>query len=148
MPQSSHQPGKVPDKDAELVIIYTDGGSRGNPGPAGSGAILLRGGETLSTISKYLGITTNNIAEYTALVLALEAARDLGAKKIEVRMDSELIVKQMSGEYKVKNSGLIPLFTRARKLANDFAHFRIVHVRREFNKQADALANLAMDKKE
>jgi ribonuclease HI len=137
--------GKMDDK--ELVIIYTDGGSRGNPGPAGAGAVLCRGGENISKISEYLGVQTNNFAEYTALVLALQKAKDMGVRNVEVRMDSELIVKQMTGAYRVKNSGLIPLFTKARRLADEFPNFHIVHVRREFNKEADSLANLAMDKK-
>lgn len=128
-----------------LAIIYTDGGSRGNPGPAGAGAVLLDGEKIVCNLSKYLGVTTNNIAEYTALVIALEKAIELGFANVEVRMDSELIVRQMTGHYKVKNAGLMPLFMQARNLANRFASFKIEHVRRENNKLADKLANDAMD---
>ncbi|MBI4534189.1 MAG: ribonuclease HI family protein [Candidatus Melainabacteria bacterium] len=131
----------------QQAIIYTDGGSRGNPGPAGIGALLLQQGQVVSTLSKYLGIATNNIAEYTALIVALEKGLELGFTDVEVRTDSELVVRQMTGHYRVKHSGLIPLFNKARKLAAQFASFKIVHVRREENKQADRLANQAMDTK-
>jgi ribonuclease HI len=130
------------------AIIYTDGGSRGNPGPAGCGVVVLRDGETVATISKYLGVATNNIAEYTALVLALEKALELGLQDIEVRMDSELIVRQMNGQYRVKNEGLLPLFNQAQQLSRRFSKFNMVHVRRELNKEADKLANQAMDAKD
>lgn len=130
------------------TIIYTDGGSRGNPGPAGAGAILLQDGKTLGTISKYLGHQTNNFAEYTALVLALEKSLELGLSQIEVRMDSELIVRQMTGQYRVKTESLVPLFNKAKSLSQKFQSFAIVHVRREFNKEADRLANQAMDLKD
>lgn len=127
------------------ALIFTDGGSRGNPGPAGSGAVLISEGETICEISEYLGIATNNVAEYTALVLALEKALVLGFREVEVRTDSELMVKQMIGQYRVKNEGLIPLFKKARGLASRFASFQIAHVPRENNKDADRLANRAMD---
>lgn len=132
----------MPEPDA---IAYTDGGSRGNPGPAGAGVVIKRGQTTVATISKALGITTNNVAEYTALLLALEKCLELGCRAVEVRMDSELIVRQMLGQYRVKNAGLIPLFEKAKGLSGQFASFSIVHVRREFNKEADSLANKAMD---
>lgn len=125
--------------------MYADGGSRGNPGPAGCGAVLTRNGETLCELGKYLGTATNNVAEYTGLLIGLEKALEMGLKDIEVRMDSELIVKQMTGQYKVKNEGLIPLFRTAKSLSSRFSSFRIVHVRREMNKEADRLANKAMD---
>jgi ribonuclease HI len=130
------------------AIIYTDGGSRGNPGPAGAGAILLQDSKVLGTISKFLGTQTNNFAEYTALVMALEKAAELGLQQIEVRMDSELIVRQMNGQYRVKTESLIPLFNKAKSLAHNFQSFAIVHVRRELNKEADKLANQAMDTKD
>ena len=129
----------------QLAIIYTDGGARGNPGPAGCSAVLTQDGKTLCGIGKYLGETTNNVAEYTGLLIALEKALEMQLKDVEVRMDSELIVKQMTGQYKVKNEGLIPLFQRAKTLSSRFSSFRIVHVRREMNKAADRLANKAMD---
>lgn len=127
------------------AIIYTDGGARGNPGPAGCGAVLKQDGRTLCEIGKYLGVTTNNVAEYSALLAALEKALELGLKEVEVRMDSELVVRQMNGQYRVKNEGLIPLFRKAQQLASRFGSFRIVHVRREMNAEADRLANKAID---
>src|SRR5262245_12964956 len=127
-------------------IAYADGGSRGNPGPAGIGALLKDdGGTTVHTISEGIGVATNNVAEYTALIGILEKALELGYDEIEVRMDSELVVKQMMGAYKVKNEGLLPLFDQAKRLSLKFRTFRINHVRREFNKEADKLANAAMD---
>lgn len=129
----------------DSVVIYTDGGSRGNPGPAGIGAVITKNDDTLCEISEFLGSTTNNVAEYTALVKALEKALELGIKNAEVRMDSELIVRQMSGQYRVKNQALIPLFRKAKELVSRFKNCTIVHVRREFNKEADRLANQAMD---
>lgn len=127
------------------VIIYTDGGARGNPGPAGAGAVILREGKVLAQISEFLGVQTNNVAEYTALILALKKALELKVENVEVRMDSELIVKQMNGMYKVKHAGLKPLFIQACNLSKKFSTFRVVHVRREENRQADKLANDAMD---
>jgi len=125
--------------------IYADGGSRGNPGPAGAGAIITVDGKTKATISHFIGNTTNNVAEYTGLVLALEKAIDLEIKQVHVYMDSELIVKQLNGIYRVKNEKLLPLFVKARGLASKFSSFTISHVRREKNKLADQLANQAMD---
>ena len=126
-------------------IAYADGGSRGNPGPAGIGAWLTSDGTTLATVSHFIGVATNNVAEYTALVRILEAAVKLGIEHIEVRMDSELVVRQMLGQYRVKNQGLIPLFFQAKALTQRFKSFSIVHVPREMNKEADRLANQAMD---
>jgi len=130
------------------VTIYADGGSRGNPGPAGCGAVLIKDGATVSSVSHFLGVATNNVAEYTGLVLGLERALALGYKVVDVKMDSELVVKQMNGQYRVKNEGLIPLFNQARSLASRFSSFSISHVRRELNKDADLLANRAMDTRE
>lgn len=127
--------------------IYADGGSRGNPGPAGAGAIITVGGETKATISHFIGNTTNNVAEYTGLVLALKKAIALEIKQVHVYMDSELVVKQMTGVYRVRDAKLQPLFIKARALADSFALFNISHVRREKNKIADELANQAMDKR-
>ncbi len=130
----------------DIAIVYTDGGSRGNPGPAGIGAVITRDGSQVASISEFLGATTNNVAEYTALIRALEKSLECGIEKVEVRTDSELMVKQMNGEYRVKNEGLKPLFLKAQMLKNRFASFAIVHVRREYNKEADRLANMAMDR--
>lgn len=128
-----------------MAVIFADGGSRGNPGPSGSGAVLQVDGKTVAAMSKFIGTATNNVAEYTGLLIGLEKARALGFKRVEVRMDSELVVKQMSGLYKVKNENLLPLYEKACRLADTFTYFKIVHVRRELNKEADKLANQAMD---
>jgi ribonuclease HI len=132
----------------ERVVLYTDGAARGNPGPAGAGVrVESSDGVAIDEIAEYLGEATNNVAEYRALLLGLERARGLGARKVEVRSDSELLVRQMNGEYKVKNEGLRALVTRARALENAFASVEYVHVRRESNRDADRLANLAIDRR-
>lgn len=132
------------------VIIYTDGGSRGNPGPAGSGAVVYKGEKVIAEVSEFLGIRTNNYAEYEALILALEAARKkLGSPlaNVAVRMDSELIVRQMNGQYKVKHPDLKPKHARVREIvAESFPGITFSHVRREMNTEADRLANNAMDR--
>ncbi|MBN8661661.1 MAG: ribonuclease HI family protein [Candidatus Obscuribacter phosphatis] len=132
----------------QQVLIYADGGSRGNPGPAGCGVVLSNAatGENLENISHFLGTATNNVAEYTGLVLGLEKALALGIPEVEVRMDSELVVKQIKGEYRVKNENLKPLYLKATALKSKFKKFAISHVRREQNKEADRLANQAMDR--
>ena len=131
------------------LILYCDGASRGNPGPASVGAVLhVRGqAEPLAEISKAIGRATNNIAEYTALIEGLRRAAEFGQERIEVRMDSELAVKQLHGIYKVKNEGLRPLYQEARKLLAGFNKWSVYHVPREQNKHADRLANLALDVK-
>jgi ribonuclease HI len=128
-----------------IAKIFVDGGSRGNPGPGGAGAVIIVDGKTKASISKYLGTVTNNVAEYSGLLIALERALELGIQDVEVSMDSELVVKQMKGLYKVKNEKLKPLFQKAVSLSSQFASFKIAHIRREFNKAADELANEAMD---
>lgn len=131
------------------IVIYTDGGARGNPGPAGAGAAIYKNGKEVAHVSKFLGKQTNNIAEYEALILALKAAvKKLGSplKGVLVRMDSELIVRQMKGEYRVKNIELKKQHERVRRLLDmAFPDVRFEHVRREENTRADALANEAMD---
>jgi ribonuclease HI len=127
------------------VIIYTDGGSRGNPGPAASG-YTVNG----KPYGKYLGVATNNVAEYTAIKLALEQAKaDLGVKAkeahVEVRMDSQLAQRQLIGKYKMKNAGLRPIFDAINILRRDFRSVLFVHVPREENKAADAAVNKALD---
>jgi ribonuclease HI len=132
-------PGGARSEDA---ILWTDGAARGNPGPAGIGALLKTpSGEVISADSAYLGETTNNVAEYKALLLGLERALELGVRRIEVRADSELLVKQIKGEYRVKSPGLKPLHQTALKLLARFDTSRLVHVRREQNSEADRLAN-------
>lgn len=131
----------------DKIIIYTDGGSRGNPGPAGIGVVLYNEAkERIAEISKYLGITTNNQAEYTALIEGLKKAKDLGAKEVDVFMDSELVVKQLNREYKVKNKDLAPLFLQVYNLSLNFSKISFTHVYREYNSEADKLANEAMDR--
>lgn len=127
-------------------VVNTDGGARGNPGPAGVG-IVLRGpdGVVAAAGGAFLGTVTNNVAEYEALLWGLRAARAMGAVRLLVRADSELVVKQMRGEYRVKNEGLKPLFCAAQELRRRFDHVEFAHVRRSDNAEADELANAAMD---
>ena len=128
--------------------MYSDGGSRGNPGEAGIGVhIEDENGEVLRELSQFIGIQTNNIAEYKALGRGLEAALDMGITEISCLLDSELVVKQIKGEYKVKNEGIIPMYNMIMPLTKKFQRFEIQHIRRELNKKADALANKAMDMK-
>jgi len=135
------------------VYLYTDGGARGNPGPSGAGAVVFdEQGAVLGEAKKYLGHTTNNVAEYEAvrigLVLIQETFGNDACKEIEVvsRMDSELVCKQLNGVYRVKNEKLKPMFTAVKALcAEVFPHVTFEHVRREKNKHADMLANEAMD---
>jgi len=132
--------------------IYGDGGSRGNPGPAGSGAIIRNeAGETVATVSEFLGITTNNVAEYTAILRALETLAAMLESKtkdaeVHVRLDSMLVVKQMTGEWKLKHPGLKPLAARVGELVRLIKSVSFEHVYRDFNKDADRLANEAMDR--
>ncbi len=131
----------------ESVIIYTDGGARNNPGPAGAGVVAYEGSTPLFALKQYLGERTNNWAEYEALILALSEAsrRDLAERSVEIRMDSELIVKQMRGEYKVKDKALKEQHAKVRQLLQDFADTRFVHIPREENAEADRLVNEAVD---
>ena len=128
------------------LIIQTDGGSRGNPGPAAGGFLLSDpDGTRRAAKAFFLGHTTNNVAEYTALVRALEAAAEMGATEVTVYSDSELMVRQLNGRYKVKSDLIRPLFEQASELLTRFARHDIRHVMREKNKEADALVNRAMD---
>jgi ribonuclease HI len=130
---------------SDTWTIYTDGGSRGNPGPAAYAYVIKRPGVADIEEKVYFGQTTNNIAEYTGLVKALEHAKELGGRKLVVNSDSELMVKQMNGQYRVKNAGLLPLYQQAVALRKQFDSVAIKHVYREQNAQADALCNEAMD---
>lgn len=128
------------------AILWSDGAARGNPGPAGVGAIIKTpDGDVLAEVSDYLGHTTNNVAEYRALLAGLERAVEIGIDQIEVRADSELMIKQLKGQYRVKNAGLKPLYEQARELLSRFASVKLSHVRREHNSEADRLANLGID---
>jgi ribonuclease HI len=128
-----------------LATIYTDGAARGNPGPAAFAYVIKRHGAPDIEEKGCLGETTNNLAEYAALVKALEHARRLGARRLVVNSDSELLVRQMAGEYKVKNEGLRPLFEEAVALRRQFDRVEIRHVPRAVNRQADRLCNEALD---
>ena len=123
-----------------------DGGSRGNPGPASYGVVIRNPrGEIIARLKKYIGHGTNNVAEYFGLIAALDYAESHGIRALCILSDSELMVKQMRGQYKVKSEDLRPLFERAKKMAQALESFRIEHVYREQNREADALANQAMD---
>ncbi len=136
--RSSPSPGSV--------VAYIDGGSRGNPGPAGFGVRFERAdGQLIEELRESVGIATNNVAEYRGLLAALTRAIERGERRLHVRSDSELLVKQMRGEYRVKNPGLQPLHAEARALVGRFDRVTFEHVPRSLNHHADRLANLAMD---
>lgn len=130
-----------------LLTIHIDGAARGNPGPAAYAYVIYRDGQPPLEESGRLGHTTNNVAEYTALVHALQRAAQLGAQRLLIRSDSELLVKQMNGEYQVKNEQLRGLFTRAKQLCRGFDLVTLQHVRRADNSEADRLCNEALDGK-
>lgn len=132
-------------KETGHAEIFCDGASSGNPGNAGIGVVInLHDGNPACRISEYIGIATNNVAEYTAFIRGLEEARSLGIKRVKVFLDSELVVKQINGLYKVKHINLMPLWTRAKNILTDFDSFTVVHVKRDMNKEADALATKAV----
>lgn len=126
-------------------LLYIDGASRGNPGPASVGAVLKdQDGTPLRKISAPIGVATNNMAEYCALISGLAAAISEGVKRLEILSDSELLVRQLTGSYKVKAPGLVPLYNMARLMLDEFDSHRVRHIRREENREADALANQAL----
>jgi ribonuclease HI len=133
----------------DRLIVYADGGARGNPGPAAIGALVLDPAtdppERLATISERIGQATNNTAEWRAILAALEAAREFPAREIEIRADSQLVIRQLEGSYRVRQAHLKPLFTRARELLAAYDDVRLVHVPRDENTDADALVNAALD---
>lgn len=140
--KSARNSGLHPDK----VKVFGDGGSRGNPGPSASGFVILdMEDNVLVEKGIYLGVTTNNQAEYTSLKLALEECKAMGVKEIQVYMDSLLVVNQVKGIFKVKNRDLWPLHDAIMKLSREFRHVSFSHVPREFNKLADAAVNRALD---
>lgn len=127
------------------IKIFTDGGSRGNPGPAASGVVLLTtDDEIIEAFGRFLGETTNNVAEWSAVKFALEEAKKFQPKRIWFFMDSELVCKQLNGQYRVKHPGLIPIYLDVKKLAREF-DITFAHVYREYNKLADAQVNIAID---
>jgi len=128
------------------LLIYIDGAARGNPGPAGIGVLILdENKKKVKEYFKYLGQATNNIAEYSALVYALQEAHMLGAKDVSLHMDSELVAKQIKGEFRVKNKNLKPLFEQALHLINGLDKVEVKHIDRSLNKEADRLANKAIN---
>ncbi len=129
------------------LTIYSDGASRNNPGEAGAGAHIVRDGKTVEGLARYLGTTTNNIAEYTAAIMGLEYAVKQGARRVRLFADSELLVKQINGQYKVKNEGLKPLHGKVKELIAKIGSVEVQYIPREQNKEADALANRAIDEK-
>jgi len=130
---------------SDTATMHIDGASRGNPGPASYAVVLVRPGLPVVEEADVIGKATNNVAEYTALVQGLELAAELGVKKLSVFSDSELMVKQMNGEYKVKHPDMLPLYREAKQLLVAFEKFTITHVRREQNKRADEIGNDALD---
>lgn len=139
------QPSLFGTSSAPSAVAHIDGGSRGNPGPAGYGVRIERDDGTVEEMKQSLGVATNNVAEYRGLLAALTWAVRAGIGRLHVRSDSELLVKQMRGDYRVKNPGLQPLWEEARRLVRQIGDVRFEHVRRELNKDADRLANEAMD---
>ncbi len=128
------------------VILYVDGGSRGNPGPSAAAAVALRRGKPVGHLARHLGVTTNNVAEYEGLLLAFRLAREMKLDEVEVCSDSQLLVRQYSGEYRMKASHLKPLLAKARAEALRFRRVRISHVPRERNVEADRLVNETLDR--
>lgn len=138
-------PNRRPGKE-KSVILQFDGGSRGNPGPAGIGVTISdTDGTPLYELAEFLGRCTNNVAEYTALLRGLSAAQAMDATHVAVKSDSELLVRQINGQYKVKSPDLKPLFQKARALMDQIGNVKVSHTYREGNTRADELANLAMD---
>jgi ribonuclease HI len=130
------------------LLIHTDGAARGNPGPAGAGAVLrdAADGRVVAEIAQPLGRATNNVAEWTAVRLALEEALRQGATHVDLRMDSELVVRQLAGIYRVRHPDLIPLHAAVAALLRRFAGYTVGHVPRELNRDADRLSNVAIDR--
>jgi probable phosphoglycerate mutase len=139
------QPSLFGDPDGGSARANIDGGSRGNPGPAGYGVHIELADGRVEELKGAIGVATNNVAEYSGLIAALTWASQRGVSRLHVRADSDLLVKQMRGEYRVKHPGLQPLFARAQALARQIGHVTFEHVRRELNTDADRLANEAMD---
>ncbi|MGC3997823.1 MAG: ribonuclease HI family protein [Anaeromyxobacter sp.] len=128
--------------------LYTDGAARGNPGPAGAGAVIVNAdGHIMAKVGKFLGESTNNVAEYMGLILGLKRAKAMGIKELEVLSDSELLVKQLAGDYAVKAEHLVPLHQEAQQLIQAFQWIQVRHIPREENAQADAMSNRAIDER-
>ncbi|MBI5968154.1 MAG: ribonuclease HI family protein [Deltaproteobacteria bacterium] len=138
-----------PDRKGRLeFFIHADGASRGNPGEAGVGAVISDArGRTVKELKLFLGIATNNVAEYRAAILALEKALNLGVGKVTLYLDSELVIRQLQGQYKVREAHLKTLHQRALEILHRFSKYSILYIRREENRRADQLANEAIDQK-
>jgi ribonuclease HI len=129
-----------------IVRVYSDGAARGNPGPAGAGAVLTdSAGNVIARLGRFLGKQTNNVAEYEGLLLGLKHARELGYREVEVRADSQLLIRQLKGEYAVRHAGLKPLHAEALRLLRSFDRYDLRHVPREENTLADEMSNRAID---
>jgi ribonuclease HI len=138
----------LPAEGKPIMEIHTDGASRGNPGPAAVGMVFgLKGGEKLAGYCEAIGKATNNVAEYRAVVIALEHCQRWQVKRVHLKMDSELIVRQLHGAYRVKSPDLRPLYQQVMFLTKGLDEFRVTHIKRAFNAQADGLANQALDEK-
>jgi len=149
IPQKAPAKPRPRRKKGLCLTAVSDGASRGNPGQAACAVIITdAGGEELLRRGRRLGVATNNVAEYEGVLLALELAQTLGASELVLKLDSELVVKQLRGEYKIKNASLKPLADRAKGLIESFDHFDIIHVPREQTKDADKLANDELDGKD
>jgi ribonuclease HI len=128
--------------------VYSDGAARGNPGPAGAGAVLVEpSGQVVDKLGKFLGHQTNNYAEYMGLLIGLRRARELGVREVEVFADSELMIRQLGGRYQVKSASLRPLYEESLKLLNQFERVKLVHVPREMNRAADEMSNRAIEER-
>ena len=135
--------------ERDELVVYTDGGARGNPGPAAIGAVVFDPSSdppaVVATVSERIGVTTNNVAEYRAVIEGLKAALAVGARRVVLRADSQLVIRQLEGRYRVKQAHLRLLFEEARALLDEFPEVELTHVRREENTDADALVNAALD---
>jgi ribonuclease HI len=129
----------------DKVVVHVDGGARGNPGPAAVGAVVTSGGSVVAEEGRYIGEATNNVAEYRAVLLGLELARSVGARSVEVVNDSELVARQIGGQYKVKNAGLKPLWQETMAALREFDGWSVTNVPRAQNARADELVNQALD---
>jgi ribonuclease HI len=139
----------VAEAGSHRFLIHTDGAARGNPGPAGLGAVLrdATSGEIVAELARFLGIRTNNYAEWTAVEAALEEALRLGATEVDLRMDSELVARQISGRYRVKHADLKPIHARVMAMLGRLRGYSVGHIPREFNRDADRLSNVAIDER-
>jgi ribonuclease HI len=139
-----------PEASGRRILIYTDGAARGNPGLSGLGAILrdAQTGEVLAELARFLGVRTNNYAEWTAVEDALQEALRLGASHVDLRMDSQLVARQISGRYRVKHADLKPIHASVMAMLGQLEGYTVGHVPRELNKDADRLSNVAIDERQ